>query len=337
MNTDMGPMDDRHPTLLELVDYHDGDLDPAAAAHLATCADCDATVATISGDLGAVEPDLPAPFELPTALINLLAAEPGGGPAPDELWLLDWDGVRMLGIVDSADEDPHKWRVIPASIDDELEPDGPMTVDSATSPIGMPLRLWATAAAVVDHGVFLRRSGEIPGVRELLAGPAEAPPSWDAVLVLAEIGHSMETLTSASWLPDTTEELVSVAELMRSRNLLPTAVGAATGIAAARVRDISRGVAQPTATEAGLLGELLDVDPAALRVSTEPPNELVEAVSSPRWRPAIRLRALRDGVSEAAARWSAAADVMALPARTTAGDRDVETWNALLEQYLDGE
>lgn len=342
MNIDVGTLEDWHPSLIELVDYRDGDLvEPRTSvieSHLAGCSACSETVAAIADDeFGALRPDLPEPFALPAALTEFLAGDPTGQPEPGELWLLEWAGTSMLGVVAGPADGPHIWRVAPVTLEGPADTSDLAVVDDDESPIGLRLHLWAFAEQTVDHGVFLRRAAQVPGVLSLLNEFSDRiPRSWDAVMLLAELAESFDMLVSAKWLLESSAR-ESVADLMNARQLRPTEVAAATGITAAVVRDIARGVKAPSANEAEALARVLGVDVDALGAIPAPPPALIEAVSQPRWRHFIRLRALRDGITEAAARWSVATGVLALPARTSQGERDVSTWNALLGQYLHGE
>lgn len=344
MNFDVTPTDDaRHPTMLDIVDFHDGDLGPATsdalAIHISWCQACSNLEAGISDRFDTIEPDLPEPFELPSELVHLLRDVPAERPVPGELWLLDWEGERLLGVVQGHGERPLMWTVAPATIeaDDELTGSAAEITEEA-SPIGLPIRIWSHAAVAVEQGVFLHRAGTLPDA-EAPVGDDGRPGerSWNAAAILADLGRALDTLGTAQWIRTSDTAAVDVGELMASQGLRPTEVEAATGIPASRVREIVRGVVEPSPTEAQRLAELLGTDPDAVRSTPEPPLALIDAVSSPMRRPAIRVRAMRDGVSEAAARWSATVGVMAMPARTSGAERDADAWDDLLEQYLDGE
>lgn len=342
MNTDVGTLEGNHPSLIELIDYRDGDLVESRSAviesHLTSCSVCAEAMDAIAVDeFGDISPDLPEPFALPLKLTELLGEVPDGEPAPGELWLLEWDGIAMLGVVAGPAGGSHLWRVAPVTIEGPADTGDLAVVESDESPIGVRLHVWASAEQSFDHGVFLRRSAQLPGVLSLLAEFSNrTPKSWDAVMLLAELAGSSDVLVSAKWLVESSPR-DSVADLMQARELRPTDVAAATGIAASVVRDIARGVRVPSASEAERLARVLGVGTDTLSIVPEPPSALVEAVSQPRWRHLIRVRALRDGITEAAARWSVATGVLALPARTSQGERDVTAWNALLGQYLHDE
>jgi hypothetical protein len=344
VNFDVTPTDDaRHPTMLDIVDFHDGDLDPATsdalATHISWCQACSNLEAGISERFDTIEPDLPEPFDLPSELVHLLRDVPAERPLPGELWLLDWEGERLLGVVQGRGERPLMWTVAPATIeaDDELTGSAAEITEEA-SPIGLPIRIWAQATVAVEQGVFLHRAGTLPNPEQLdRSDDRPGASSWGAAAILAGLGRTLDTLGTAQWIPASDTSAVDAGELMAAQRLQPTDVEAATGIPASRVRDIARGVVEPSPSEAQRLAELLGTDPDAVRSTPEPPLALIDAVSSPMRRPAIRLRAMRDGVSEAVARWSATVGVMAMPARTSGVERDADAWDDLLEQYLDGE
>lgn len=344
MNFDVTPTDDaRHPTMLDIVDFHDGDLDSATsdalATHISWCQACSILEAGISERFETIEPDLPEPFDLPSELVHLLGSVPAERPVPGELWLLDWEGERLLGVVQGRGDRPLMWTVAPATIEDDDELTGSTAaIGEEVSPIGLPIRIWAQAAVAVEQGVFLHRAGTLPDAEAPVGDDGQpGERSWDAAAILADLGRTLDTLGTAHWIPTSDAVVVDVGELMASQRLRPTDVEAATGIPASRVREIARGVVEPSPTEAPLLADLLGTDPDAVRSTPEPPLALIDAVSSPMRRPAIRLRAMRDGVSEAVARWSATVGVMAMPARTSGVERDADAWDDLLEQYLDGD
>lgn len=235
-------------------------------------------------------------------------------------------------------DQPRRWVVAPTTVGGPEDATGQIIVDAEASPIGVELRIWVSLALPVDQGVFLRRYASMPQVQDRVhAATKRVPKSWDAVILLAEIGAAMHTLTEAEWLPAQAPSSTSITDRMRAMNVKPSQIAAATGISADVVRDIARGAAPPTPAQATALAGVLKADASELMATPELPVELVEATSRPRWRPMIRRRAGQGGVTEAAARLAVATDVVGMAARTTHGKRDAAAWDSLIGQYLHDE
>lgn len=343
MNTDMEPRDG-HPSLLEIVDYHDGDLPEGSRsdveAHIRACEACSNALSEVGERIGPIEPDLPEPFALPQGVVDAIREDtaPPSDVAPGDLWLLEWGGTSVLGFVMAMADQPRHWMVAPTTVGGPGDGTGQVVVDAESSPIGVELRIWTSLVTPVDQGVFLRHYTSVPHVQELApAAMEEVPKSWDVVILLAEIGAAMHTLAEAEWLPTQAPSSTSIADRMRAVNVKPSQIAETTGISADVVRDIARGAASPTPAQATALAGVLKVDPPELMSAPELPVELVEAASRPRWRPTIRRRAVQEGVTEGVARLAVATDVVGMAARTTTGERDAATWDALIGQYLHGE
>jgi hypothetical protein len=128
---------------------------------------------------------------------------------------------------------------------------------------------------------------------------------------------------------------IDIRALLLGRQLTPSAVQDATGVPAAVVNELARGRRTATADEAAVLAPVLGVTASELTQPVTLPDKLVAAIERPLHRAAIRLRAVAAQVSEAVMRYWVGAAVVAMPARTTVAERDVDAWDALVSQYLD--
>jgi transcriptional regulator with XRE-family HTH domain len=352
VNTDVKPPSDHHPTLFVLVDYHDGNLpDPereVVESHVRGCGWCSTIVESIDDDFGPIEPDVPSEIRLPQALVAVVrhARQDAFGvteerePEPGDLWLLEWNGTEVLGAVLGQAAERRRWEVVPITAAGPGDTGSPEVVGSAESPLGVALRLWPSLRADVDQGVFFRwyatASQEVTS-RASAHSADQQSKSWEAAMQLADLSAAMQELGGAEWLPAQTEVAPArlIDERMRALHLTPTKAARAAGIRPARVMQLVRGEAIADPDEARRLASVLGVDPAVLSGAPDLPEPLIDAVSKPQWRPMVRLRALREGVSEAVARLAVATEVLALPARTSSGERDAEAWKSLIRQYLD--
>lgn len=332
----------QHPLVGDLVDYSDGTANDATRAwiaeHLEECDRCDEVVDGVQDEIPGIEPPRWSPASVPPGVVELLLDEVEDDPQPAELWLLDWDGARLLAVVLAADRGDHQFEVAIASLEDPGPDGGIHHVEPADSPLEEDLYIWNGFRRTFDRGVFLRKAGRVPDVLgDLEHSESTVPQSWRAASQLAELGGAARILVDATWLPYIDEASIPMAELMNERGLKPSDLARETGLSTACVRDVGRGVRQPTEDEWALLAVALGVEPSGVDAPLRIPDALAAAVSRPRYRFKVRARAFRDGVSEAAARLGLVAEVLAMPARTTAGERDESTWTALLEQCLNGD
>lgn len=335
-NMDDPRPDDAHPPLVDLVAFADGEpLDAATNSHIGSCQECRDQIADLDGPVEGEEDDADVTVAvLPDAVAELFGSTPDADPVVGELWHLEWEGAAMLAVVTAVAGDRYQ---VAAAIPTIGDTDEPGAVSADQSPLGVALALWPVPDLTVPLGVFARRAGPVPDSAVDAMKAAEPRRSWAATLARLDLVPAVEALHDASWVPQRapTANTPTLAELMRARNLKPSEVAARTRLSPADVIAIVSDTRAATPTEADELAALLDVDPATVRRPVSIPGALVQAIERPIHRAAVQLRAARDGVSEAAARLSAATAVLAMPARTSSADRDVATWDQLLTQYLD--
>lgn len=328
--------DRAHPPLVDVVAFADGEpLDAATDSHIRSCPACLDQIAHLGGPVDVEEDDADDTVAvLPSAVAELFDSTPDTDPAVGELWHLEWEGAAMLAVVTGIAGDRYEVAVAVPTPDAAEEP---ARVPADQSPLGVVLSLWLIPDLTVPLGVFAHRAGPVPDTTVADARAMEPQRSWTATLARLDLVPAVETLHTASWVPESapTESAPSLAELMRARNLKPSDVAAQTGLTAADVVAMVRGDRAVAPSEADELAAMLDVATETIRRPVSIPAALVRAIERPVHRAAIRLRAARDGISEAAARLAAATDLVAMPARTSSDERDVATWDELLSQYLD--
>jgi transcriptional regulator with XRE-family HTH domain len=268
----------------------------------------------------------------------LPAGEVHAEPAVNELWLLDWDSKGLLAAVLTADD--ARLVIAPVTAEAPEEADDAVVVPASSSPASVELHIWGGLRREVPLGVFLRPAGRVSteAISQARSMPAPGTRSWAAGMQRAELVAAVDTLSHASWIPDVTEAVAAVrlADLMRDRRLRPAALAEVSGVPVAAITELLREQRRATADEVERLAAALQVEPADVRRPVGVPAALVHAVERPIHRVGIRVRAAAAGVSEAAARVMVAEAVIATPARTTSGERDVETWDQLIRHYLDG-
>lgn len=338
MNGDMDARpSDEHPLDVDLVAFADGELAPDAGAliesHLGTCARCREVVAALDAPMG--DFDLEVLSDLSPALTSVFSAEPEREPEPGDLWHVEWDDAAMFVAVLDLDDDG----VVAVPLSFEAVDDDPAVVIAAEeSPLDTSLYAWVTLERVLPLGVFSRLAGVLPPgalVPERRAAAASRK-SWSGAITLADLAFAADRLADAAWTPQLAAPLPSLAELVEARGLRPSGVSAATGIPAGQLTSLLRGQREPTDTEADRLAHVLQADVSVIKRPLAIPRELVRAIERPIHRAKIRARAAASAVSEAVARRQLASAVMAMPARTSHAERDVEAWDELVRHQLDG-
>lgn len=335
-----------HPLDAELVGYADDLLaDPdreRVARHVVGCGRCQRVLDELGpgwseGDVDAVVASVAV--DIPgDKLATLPTLEVEGEPATGQLWLLEWAGSALLAAV--LDAAGTRFLVAPATAEVPDSAEAGIPVAPAESPTGAALHLWGSLRRDVPLGVFLRPVGRLPAtVVAQAASMSPVPPSsWTSALQSAELVAAIGVLANSTWVPEPELEATAspIAELVRAKGLRPQALAEQSGVPVAVITEIVRERRAATLDEASRLAAVLDVEPAQLRRPIHLPAALVHAVERPVHRLAIRARAAAASITEAAARLLVAQAVVATPARTTATERDVETWDQLVRHHLGG-
>jgi plasmid maintenance system antidote protein VapI len=311
----------QHPLDIDLVAWIDGSLNEGLAhtveEHVAECRRCADLVAEVAGPLdGSSELE-----ELPTATGFSLTGEVTAQPAIGEVWVLEWDDAAFLAVVTSG-ADTATVRVVPVTA--EAPPDG-----EHSAPGEARFHAAAAEAVTVPLGVFRERVAA-DGAVEWTA--TTRPPSWTTALHWATSLAALEKSRHASWVPAVADG-DSLADLVRARGLRPRDLADRTGLEPGAVTDLLRADRALTVDEAARLAEVLGVEASEL-MRVEIPPALAWAIERPTHRARIRRGAAESGRTEAEQRIIEAQAVMAVPARTTSRDRDVDTWDELLRHHL---
>jgi len=324
----------RHPLEVDLVAYADGDLSPKDAAevqaHVSSCDVCLSVLGSLAAPIAGVVVEHPGPID--SGIVDLFASEPTADPAVGDLWRLEWEDQATLAVVTGINGPIVS--ILPAAVDspdDDIDP----AVEADESPLGIPLFLWHDLSYDVPLGVFSQRAGAVPPAAIEEAGPPRER-SWAIAAAMAEALAAVNRLAAAEWVPKRPATApVDLAATLKQQGLIPSRIEALTGIPAARLLAFVRGSQAPTWDEALRLGELLDVDPGSLHRPVSLPDALIWAIERPVHRMKLRLRAIKDGLTEAGARFQVAEEVLARAARTTPGQREVDAWDELVRHHLD--
>lgn len=339
-----------HPLIDDLIAFADGELDKKSAAeiagHVEQCVTCRAVLERVGPPIALMSPE-------PVALFSFtpFAALPvSGEPAVGEVWQLDWADAAVLAAVVESYEDGVG--VVPISREGSQDESFSIAVEMFERPDR--LFVWHRLASTVPLGVFSYPVGRLSDgsqrrVSESLAagvlaqavsvvdvalGRDRSMPVVD-VLFEADMAVAVASLADASWVPESSAALVPLGELLRERALMPTTVEAATGIPAASITELVRERREATEEEAVALASVLQLPVDRVRRQPAVPAALAHAVERPAHRASVRLRALQGGLSEASARLQVAQEALALSARTSGAERDVETWDELVRHSLD--
>lgn len=332
---DSHPRATRHPADVDLVAFADGELVGQAADevrhHVAGCPDCSETLRDLDDPIEGDITDVVG--ELPEGIASLYSTEAWRDPQPEEIWHLEWDSDAALAVVLSAGDDGLEVAPVTA--------EGPgdaatVVVPAAESPLGVALFVWLGLRRPVPLGVFSRPGGSVRIDQDAPAAASAGPLTPDTAMLRAELAGVVDRFSAAAWAPSPAMAAgaVSLSQLLRDRNLKATELARAAGLQPADITALARGVREMSADEASRLAAALNVTPDTLRRPAVIPPALIRAVERPLHRLTIRLRALGENIGEAAMRLQVAHGVLAMPARTSAADRDAQTWDELVRHYL---
>lgn len=338
--------DEGHPVIEDLVSLVDGHLDADAAKaverHVSGCAACRELTATVSPllDVGQSTPEV-TEYEFEPLVPLPVAAEPGVG----EVWQLDWENDAAAVLVLERSE---LSAVVTAVTQEQLRTESPRErIDLASPAVSVwvlplvatvPLGVFRCPLGWVDDGAApaLRADSEATVAADPLELADSQPGLIADLLDRLDLTAAVRSLGAASWIPAMPATTVFLRDVFSARGLRPSVVADMTGIPVSEVTALLRRARLPTDDEAEALSAALDIPAERLRPGMDFPVELIHAIERPVHRASIEERAVADGISEAAARFRTAEAVHAMPARTTPGERDVDTWSELIGQYLDG-
>ena len=324
--------DGGHPTSLELVGLLDGDggeslgRGSAVVEHVASCRTCLARLLT-SGDAPEEAAEVDDPFQsirLPAELLAALHEPRPGRVGPGQLWRLSWDELFCLAVVIAVGE-----TTVTVTAAGDPESEGAATVVADSSPLGVPLGIYASSGILVSMAALDAFLGRVEVPTVTMPEPREGSPELVTLRLIAS--------RSMAWVPPTSESAPRQATLrgvLDEKGLgfddLADAVGDEAALA------LWRDERDPTEQETDALrplGILAAADPG-LRPA---PLALLRLVTDVSYKPEVRAAADRRGTSEADVRAGMLTAVLAPAARTTgaaATTAEVDRWRAIIAHEL---
>ena len=330
-----------HPTDLDLAEFVDRQLDNVATEaigrHLEGCGLCRALVA----DMGPANWSTRHPaFVAPPAPAALAAGftRPAGEPHPGELWRLEWQHDAALALVLAVEGG--RVRVVPAVVEPISTGTTIVPVSAEDSPLTIALAAWATLVSWVPMGVLDVSFGEVasPALAQLQRAVAmRQPPLSSADVAIPEyisLAAIVGRLALARWADDDMADPIDLRARSQEVGVSVTTLSEALGVSPGDVTELFRGHKVPSDDQVDVLARILEVDPRRFRRAPTIPEDMVQAIERPGWRPHLKKRARRFDISEAAARQQLAAELLPVAARTTGRSRGRPDWAQLIAEAL---
>lgn len=328
-----------HPTDLDLAEFVDRQLDDIAmeaiGRHLDGCGRCRAVVADMGPpNWSTRQPILMAP-PAPAALAAGFT-RPAGEPHPGELWRLEWQHDAALALVLAVEGG--RVRVVPAVVEPISTGTTVVLISAEDSPLTIALAAWATLVTWVPMGVLDVSFGEVasPALAQLQrAVTMRRPPlsSTDAAVPeYVSLAAIVGRLALARWTDDDVADPVDLRARSQEVGVSVATLSETLGVTPSDVTELFRGHKVPTDDQVDVLARILEVDPRRFSQAPTIPEDMVQAIERPRWRPHLQKRARRFGISEAAARRQLAAELLPIAARTTGRSRGRADWAQLIAE-----
>lgn len=270
-----------------------------------------------------------------------------------QVWRARWNGAVVLVLVlDVGDRDV--WAV-PVTLDPPAEDESCLVLDGRRSVFGVDVTVWAGMVQAVPvrvldqvldawdsdlvgctRAVAQGRPGD-PAVG-MRAGSAPGSLFEDSVALRAELEDDLAELQAAPGLASAvgaSPAQGSLAALLGGRPDIAQ-LTEALGKPQSQVMAILRGRRLLEPGDIAGLARATGLSQEQIADTVQPlPEDLVEAVEHPRWRPVMTLLAKHGAGDEAQARWQAGYGAFALAARETGGSSP--DWDARLKQFLVGQ
>jgi hypothetical protein len=270
-----------------------------------------------------------------------------------QVWRARWNGAVVLVLVlDVGDRDV---RAVPLTLDPPAEDESCLVLDGQRSVFGVDVTVWAgmvqtVPVRVLDQVLDAWDSDLVGCTRAVAQGrpgdPAagmragSAPGSLfeDSVALRAELEDDLAELQAAPG-------LASAAGVSPAQGSLAVLLGGRPDIAEltkalgkpqSQVMAILRGKRLLEPEDIASLARATGLSQEEIADTVQPlPEDLVEAVEHPRWRPVMTHLAKHGAGGEAQARLRAGYGAFALAARETGGSSP--DWDARLKQFLAGQ
>ncbi len=328
-----------HPTDLDLAEFVDRQLDNVATEairrHLDACGLCRALLAdTGPANWSTNRPTLVAP-SAPLALA-VGFTQPAGEPHPGELWRLEWQHDAALALV--LEVEGGRVRVVPAVVEPISTDTTVVLISAEDSPLTIALAAWATLVTWVPMGVLDVSFGKVASLAlaELQrAVTMRRPPlsSTDAAIPeYIRLAAIVGRLALARWTDDYVADPVDLRARSQEVGVSVAILSETLGVPPSDITELFRGHKVPTDDQVNALARVLDVDPLSFSRAPTIPDDMTQAIERPGWRPHLKKRARRFGISEAAARRQLAAELLPIAARTTGRSRGQPDWTQLIAE-----
>ncbi|MFD8035434.1 hypothetical protein ACFV3F_43295 [Streptomyces sp. NPDC059717] len=267
-----------------------------------------------------------------------------------QVWRARWNSAVVLVLI--LEVGVREVRAVPVTLDPPAEDESCLILDGSRSVFGIDVTVWADLmqgipVRVLDQVLDTWDSDVLGCIRTITQGGVEdaavgmrtgkAPDSLfeDAVAVRAELEDELAELCAAPG-------LVSVDDVKPAKGALAALLGdqldlahltKALGKPQSQVMAMLRGKKPLEAEDIAGLAEATGLSQEKIATSVQPlPQDLVEAVEHPRWRPVMVRLARQTAGDEAQARLRAGYGAFVLAARETGGSSP--DWEARLKQFL---
>jgi hypothetical protein len=251
-------------------------------------------------------------------------------PQPGQLWRARWGQVSELVALVRVTADIVE--AAPVTLDVDYADEDAAVVPGSGSPLGVDTVTWIGLRRVLPMVVLDRFLGAWPVMSLMTAtgypivNPADARAEYRA-----RIEDELDILAAARWAPTGTGTL---ADRLRAAGINAHRLVELLDLPPQEALALLRGKLPVTAEQAETLAAVLTISVEdVLDANPAPPAEVVSLLDRPRRRPQVEALARRRGVSEIAARQSAAFGVWRLAARQV-GDRSDPAWDARLDRYF---
>ncbi|MGO9334453.1 MAG: zf-HC2 domain-containing protein [Acidimicrobiales bacterium] len=330
-----------HPTDLELAQFVDGLLNEQDAdvvrRHLDGCAACRALVADIGpANWSRRVPTAAAPFT--SGGLKEGFANVPGDPRPGELWHLEWEEDAALALVLAADLS--SVHIVPVVVDTDAADESVVWISADDGPLGVELAAWVGLVISVPLGVLHASFGSVNAaafvqVRQAAATERSLASSGDMIIGgYAHIAAVIGRLSAAKWAEAPAQDPIDLRKRAQDLGISVATLAQGLAVAPGEVTELFRGQRAPSPTEVEALANILQIDVLKLRRTPTIPEDMERSIERPAWRPRLRDRARKLGISEAAARRQLAVDLLPVAARTTGPTRGRPDWNQLIAELL---
>ena len=277
-----------------------------------------------------------SPTPRPLDALAALFHNPLNDPVEGEIWRAAWESCVQLVLVMAVGDDDIG--VAPVSPDVELGDDDTVRLEPGP-PLTHALGVWRGLEGrlpmrVLDVRVAAVPPGEMERVRnEPAEGAAVTSPLDERSQLRTRLDKRMVELADATWIPASSDP-VDLQQRIRERGVAPSTLARELDVTPGDVTDLVRGDRQPSAEQATIFAQILDVSVDQL-MSANVDQNLIWALDRPQFRRRLAERGRAAGVDdEAAWRLHVATSELPVAARTTGNKDPRRRWMGLIQDYL---